>query len=105
MQALEHAHDFESRLRIQVAGWFVGKQNRGIVDQRASDRHALTLTAGELVRPMVHPAGEFDLLERKFRASIAIFRLNPGVYQRKFDVSERRRARQQVEGLKHKPDL
>ena len=44
MQAGEKRHDLAARLRIEVAGWLVGKQDRRVVHQRAGDRHALTLS-------------------------------------------------------------
>ena len=44
MQAGEERHDFAARLRIEVAGWLVGKQDRRVVHQRAGDGYALTLS-------------------------------------------------------------
>jgi hypothetical protein len=44
MQASEERHDLAARLRIEVAGWLVGKQDRRVVHQRAGDGHALTLS-------------------------------------------------------------
>ncbi len=39
-----------ARLDVEVAGRLVGQQQRRVVDQRAGDREALLLAAGELVR-------------------------------------------------------
>src|ERR687897_2906255 len=37
-------------LAVEVAGGLVGPDDRGVVDERAGDRHALALAARELVR-------------------------------------------------------
>ena len=39
--------------RVEVAGRLVGEEQRGRVDQRARDRDALLLAAGELVRQVL----------------------------------------------------
>ncbi len=50
IKAFEKRHDFFAGLGIEVAGWLVGQDDRRIVDQRAGDRDALALSAGEFVR-------------------------------------------------------
>ena len=42
---LEHAHDFFRRLRVEVTGWFVGKQDGRTIDERTRDGDTLALTA------------------------------------------------------------
>ena len=68
VQALEERHDLDAGLRVEVAGRLVGEQDRRVVDERARDRHALTLAAGQLVRPVVLAVAQLDLLERLVRA-------------------------------------
>ena len=46
------------RLGVEVAGRLVGQQQRRVVDERARDRDALLLAAGELVGEVVQLRGE-----------------------------------------------
>ena len=55
-----HVHELGKRrkhviggFRIEVAGRLVGQQQRRVVDERAGNRHALLLAAGELVGEVV----------------------------------------------------
>ncbi len=50
--------------RVEGTEGLVGEQQLGVADQRAGQRGALLLTAGQLVRPRLLPAGEADLGER-----------------------------------------
>src|SRR5262245_1524102 len=45
VQALEQPHDLGAGFRVEVAGRLVGEQDRRVVDERAGDGDALTLTA------------------------------------------------------------
>src|SRR5919201_6764846 len=63
VQPLEDAHHLDARPRIQIASRLVGEQQRRVVHQRARNRNALLLAAGELIRMMVHAVGETDGLE------------------------------------------
>jgi hypothetical protein len=66
---------------------------------------ALTLAAGQLIRPMRHPVAQFHLVERRPGARLTVFGGHAGVHERQFHVMERRGARQQVEGLEDEPDF
>jgi len=44
MKALEYAHNLNACLRIEIAGWFVSKQNRRTVHERTCNRDALALS-------------------------------------------------------------
>jgi hypothetical protein len=46
IERVEQLHDLDAGGRVEVAGRFVGEQERGIVDQRPGDRYPLLLTAG-----------------------------------------------------------
>ena len=48
LSELQRLHDLMRRSRIEIAGRLVGKQQARRVDERARDRHALLLAAGEL---------------------------------------------------------
>src|SRR5436190_11371239 len=63
VQALKKRHDFNAGGRVQVAGGFVGEQNRRVIDQRSRDRNTLALTAREFVRLMIHALGKVYLSE------------------------------------------
>ena len=58
VELLEQRHDLQAGARVEVAGGLVGEDQRGRVDQRARDRHALLLAAGELRRLVVGALGE-----------------------------------------------
>src|SRR5690606_35079564 len=48
VELLKNAEDFFSAMTVKRAGWFVGKDDVRIVDQRAGDGNALLLSAGQL---------------------------------------------------------
>ena len=50
----EDTQDDLTRFVIQVAGGFVSKQERGVCDQRSSDRRALHFPTRELPRAVFH---------------------------------------------------
>ena len=106
-EAREDLHHLVARGRIEIAGRLVGEQQRRLRHQRAGDRHPLLLSAGQLVGMMFGAIGEAHGLERRHGALAAFRRLDDalaGVEQRQLDVLDRRRARQQVEALKHEAD-
>src|SRR5262249_12618817 len=45
LQAIEKSHDFVAGLRVEVAGRFVGENDRRPVYQRSGNRYSLTLAA------------------------------------------------------------
>ena len=60
VQPLKDPHYFDAGARVEVAGRLVGEQDRRPGDERARDRHALLLTAGQLVRVVIGPLAEAD---------------------------------------------
>ena len=76
----------------------------GIGDQRPGDGHALLLAAGQLRRLVVDAVAEAEPLERRRRAARPLGAPDALVEQRRRDVLERGRPRQQVVGLEHEPD-
>ena len=95
---------------VRVSRFPVGSSARMMLrigDQRARDRDALLLAAGELVRHVVMPLAESDRIEGRQRALVALTgpeRILAAVEQREFHVVERRGAREQVEALEHEAD-
>jgi hypothetical protein len=49
-QFVEQRHDLGAAVAVEGAGGFVGEDDMAAVHQRAGDRHALLLAAGQLVR-------------------------------------------------------
>ena len=95
--------DVMTGLRIEVAGGLVGKDNDRLVGERARDRDALLLSAGQL-RRIVMAA----ILEADFDQQIACAgrRVAPaGDFHRHQNVLERRQRRDEMKGLKDEPDL
>ena len=57
---LEKVYDLLAVFGIKVSGGLVGEHHRGRVHQSPTDGHPLLLTAGELVRQVVLPAGKLQ---------------------------------------------
>ena len=105
VEPLKDFHDFDRRARIEVAGWFIGQDDRGLIDQRAGDGHTLLLTAGELIGMAGFAARQPDAGERLRRAFVALGGSETGVEHRQFNVLHRRSAREQIETLKNETDF
>ena len=57
---------------VEVAGGFVGQQERGARRKRTGKRHALLLAAGELARVVAEALGEPDLPQHPPGARVGI---------------------------------
>ena len=64
VDAIEERRDLFAGRFVELAGRLVGEQQPRAVGERARDRDALHLAAGELRRPMVGAGGEADVLEQ-----------------------------------------
>src|SRR5579883_3338178 len=62
IEVLEQIHNFCCGLAIEIAGWLIGPDDRGIVGQRACDGDALALAAGEFRWSMAGAVGQPDAL-------------------------------------------
>ena len=65
----EQVHDLERQIRIEVARRLVGDHQHRVVHQRARDRNALLLAAGQILRIRVHPVLQADPFEHLKRAA------------------------------------
>ena len=83
VQTLKERHDFVAGSGVEVAGRFIGEQNRRAVHQSASDRHALALTAGKLIGLVVHAVFQIDLRQSGLRLFNALGGRRTVVDQRK----------------------
>ncbi len=93
------------RVGVEVAGRLVGEDQRGVGDDRAGDRDALLLAAGELGGEVVQAVGHAHRRQRPFGAAAALGAVQAGVGERQFDVGERGGAGDEVEGLEDEAEL
>ena len=105
VQLVEQRENLYGGLRVEIAGGLVREQDRRMRDERAGDRHALPLSAGELVRQMMAAVGKPDALEHALRLGAAVREAQAAIDQRLHHVLQRGRARQQIEVLKDEADL
>src|SRR4051812_43024203 len=68
----EEREDVVGALAIEIARGLVAHEDRGVVHDRARDRDALLLTAGELAREVTHAVFEADHTERGLRALLPL---------------------------------
>src|SRR5258706_10301294 len=79
IQFLENTHDLDRGAAVEVAGRLIGQDQSRSVDQRASDGHALLLSAGELARVMVLASVELDALQSLASPFMPFLNANPGI--------------------------
>src|SRR5829696_3792393 len=99
-QQLEH---LAARLRVEVAGGLVRKHDGGLRRERARDRDALLLAAGELRGPVGQAVAQADRVDQPVEP--LALRLAPGDRQRQDDVLLRSENRDQVEELEDEAEL
>ncbi len=104
VQLLEQRDDLIGGAAVERAGRLVGKENVRIVGERAGDRHALLLAAGELGRLMPRALAEPDLDQARMRLVARVALVPMRVEQGEGDIVERAGARQQIEILEHEAD-
>ena len=105
MQIANQREDLVAGRGVEVAGRFVGEQDRRIDRQRAGDRDALALAARELVGQVLQAVAELHERQQLARALVD-FPARPATQvQRQADVLEARQRRQQVEELEDEADL
>ena len=92
VEVIEQAENLLARLAVEVSGGLVCEDDRRVVHERPCDRDPLALTAGELVRTMVEPIPEIDVLERALRSVAALVGRDTPINERELDVPERRSA-------------
>ena len=92
-------------LGIEIAGRFVGDEQRRLMDQRAGDRGALHFAAGDLLRVVRQPMRDADALGERPRAAFRLLVLHAREQAGQRDVVADRQRRQQVEELEDEADL
>ena len=71
-QFLKQADHFTACTLIKVAGRFIGKQHCGMHAGGARNRHALSLSARELVRPVIGAIQKAIVLQQFCHAHLAV---------------------------------
>lgn len=105
VDSLHQEKNFLARPVVEVGRWFVRQDDRRANRQRSGDRHALTLAATQLIRPMVGVFRKADDIEEVCDASLPLFtRQILAVKQRIFDVFGGREHGQQIERLEDEAD-
>src|SRR5438132_13562163 len=106
VEPLKDAHHLDAGLAIEVARRLVGEQQRRPIYERARNRDALLLAAGELIGMVIEPFAQTNRRQRFGRTLAPLGRVNTArVEQRQLDVLEGGGARQQVKALEHEPDF
>ncbi len=100
-QLVEQPEDRTTVSRVQVAGRFVRYQDARPVHERARDRRALLLAAGELARKVPRALAQSDTLEKFPHAPVI---LTTSERERQTDVLLDAEIRHQVKGLEHHAD-
>ena len=96
VQLPHQGDDLVGVLAVEVAGRLVGPDDRGVVDERTGDRHALALAARELVGHVLGPVAQAHELERIERLAPRLLRRDAGDEQRQLDVLDRAQHGHQV---------
>ena len=101
--AEQEVGDLPAGRLVEIAGRLVGDQHQRIGRQRAGNRHALLLAAGQLAGIVGDAVAEPDRLElaRGDRERVAM----AGEFQRHRDVFQRRHVGDQMEGLEDDADI
>jgi hypothetical protein len=102
VELAEQIHDLGGRERVEVAGRLVGEDHPRVGDECTRDRHALLLTARQLVGQVVPPLAEPHSFQRGTGAAPAV--VGARVDERQLHVGLRVRARDEVEGLENESD-
>ena len=99
----QQLHDVPAVRAVEVAGRLVGEHDRRVVRQRAGERHALLLAAGQLRRIVVGAPGQSDFFEQPLGARADV--RCAGNLHRHGDVLVGGERRNQMEELEDEADL
>ena len=105
VDAVQQLHDPDRGLGIEVAGRLVGQQQRRVVDERARDRHALLLAAGELVGEVVQLGRQAGQAQDVRHLGADLLARAAGDLQRIGDVVVHGPVGQQLEVLEDHPEV
>ncbi len=97
--------DFLAGMAVQISGWFICKQYRRIIYQRARYGNTLLLPAGQLRGFVKHAIRESHLLQERDRTFPSSTSRHAAVDEWDLDILERREPWKQIKGLEYEPDL
>jgi hypothetical protein len=100
----QQGEDFVGGARVEVAGRFVGQDQRRPVYQRAGDRHALQFATRQRARPARAEAGQPDAGQQGFDADGMLPGFDAAEQQRHGDVLRHGERGQDMEGLEDEAD-
>src|SRR5215216_5248130 len=99
----QEVDDAIAGLLVEIAGWFIGKDDPRAGGERASDGHTLLLAARQLARIMPEAVAEADMDEPVLGAGKGIG--GPFELERYGDVLKRGHGGDQVKGLKDNAEI
>src|SRR5690606_27316638 len=105
VELLKNAEDFFSAMTVKRAGWFVGKDDVRIVDQRAGDGNALLLSAGQLARAMMRALAHAEPLQDQPGFLTPRFLFLPRINGRDFDIAHRIQFAQKMVSLENETEM
>ena len=105
IQRGEQLHDLLGLAGMQIAGGFVGQQQRRLVDDRPGNADQLLLPAGELIGIQVLLGDDLKMVERFGHHALSLTAWDVLVRQRKIDVFLHRQVVEQVVTLKDHSDI
>ncbi|KAG1554821.1 hypothetical protein G6F50_012938 [Rhizopus delemar] len=105
MQLTEDRHHFLAGFRVECAGRFIGQDHLATIHQRARDRYALLLAAGQLARLVVHAVTQAQPLQQLLGTRVAHRAGAAGVYRWHFHVAARIQIAQQVVALEDETEM
>src|ERR1041385_8168820 len=82
LQTVEKGRDFITSLGVQVAGRFVGENDRWTVYQCSGNGHTLPLSTGEFIWLVHHALAPPHRIKSLFRPFNAFLRRYPGINKR-----------------------
>ena len=104
MQVLEQRQHFLAGVRIERAGGFVRQDHLGAVHQRARNRHALLLSARQLIGTVLRAVAQAQAGEQGLRPLAAFTLVAAGIDRRQLHVLRGRDRGQQVVALEHEAE-
>ena len=88
VDAREQCQNFRGSRGVKISSWLIGHEDLGVVENRTGDRHALLLSAGELIGTVINTVTKAHTLQRGERAftSSAESACGGGIHQWKFHI-------------------
>ena len=105
IEAREQFQDLPGGNPVEIAGRFVGNDDRRIGHHRAGDRHPLLLAARELRRIMIQPVLKSDHLKHEIHVRLPLLSRESGQKQGQLDVFKGSQDRHEIIELKDKAHM